>query len=556
MSRLTFRGFEMCNNHMWKWETVSRTLDFMEKFHMNALIFHQFDLLDQVILPEKYFSEEEMWAYWPIRYCAMGTNGHYINKVIREAKERGIRFYFEVKEIWYPEALLDKHPGLRKKSGHICPTEPFWFQFLEDKVRELTRRFPDMAGVIVSPATRESKVTISANQCHCERCAQTAQEDWYYRYLKAVYEPLKAAGKEMVVRDFAYSTGAQSAVLEATKRCGGDIVMALKNVPHDFWPTFPDNPAIPSYQDREIWIEYDAWGQYCGVGLFPCGLVEDMRRRFANCGKYGCSGMWARTDWELLDESSCLNTFSALNLIAAAMLAYDSEVTDREIYQAWIEYGLMSPLQEESKQRLPVKPTALDAPERLQKFMNASWSVLEKTLYVRGHVFNYSSRFQHAYRSIYNVMNVYHQKIQWDPDSAKDIEPTEENLEIIFDEKRQAMTEAKQLEAILDMDTLGVPDELAHDLREILDLCQYYAEGFYHMAKVYFGMKKALENREAGDLERVIRANEELADFCDRLQDRLRDTSYPFYVYWAMDVDELRSLHRDIEDMVQKYETT
>ena len=146
MNRLKFRGFEMCNNHMWKWETVSRTLDFMEKFHMNALIFHQFDLLDQVVLPEKYFNEEEMWAYWPIRYCAMGTNGHYIRKVIREAKERGIAFYFEVKEIWYPEALLDKYPGLRKESGHICPTEPFWFRFLEDKVRELVRQFPDMAG--------------------------------------------------------------------------------------------------------------------------------------------------------------------------------------------------------------------------------------------------------------------------------------------------------------------------------------------------------------------------------------------------------------------------
>lgn len=551
MSRLSFRGFEMCNNHMWKWETVSRTLDFMEKFHMNALIFHQFDLLDQIILPEKYFSEEEMWTYWPIRYASIGANGHYIQKVIWEAKKRGIRFYFEVKEIWYPEALLDKYPDLRKESGHICPTEPFWFRFLEDKVRELSQRFPDMAGVIVSPATRESKVTISANQCRCVRCRKTSQEDWYYQYLKAIYTPLKTAGKDMIVRDFAYSTGAQSAVLEAARRCGDNIVFALKNVPHDFWPTFPDNPAIPCYRDREMWIEYDAWGQYCGAGVFPCGLVEDMRRRFANCDKYGCSGMWVRTDWELLDESSCLNTFSVLNLIAAAMLAFDSDCTEQEIYQAWVEYGLMSPLQEESKQRFPVKPSALDAAERLQKFMNVSWSVLEKTLYVRGHVFNYSSRFQHAYRSIYNVMNVYHQKIQWEPESAKDIEPMEENLEIIFAEKRQAMVDADKLEGILDIDTLGLSDELACDLKEILDLYRYYVEGFYHMARVYFGMRKAMDNRKEGDLELVIQANEELACFCRRLQERLRNTEYPFYVYWVMDVDELKKLHRDIEDMVQ-----
>ena len=56
---------------MWKWKTVERALDFMEMFHMNALIFHQYDLMDQVVLPEQYFTEEEMWAYWPIRYLSL-----------------------------------------------------------------------------------------------------------------------------------------------------------------------------------------------------------------------------------------------------------------------------------------------------------------------------------------------------------------------------------------------------------------------------------------------------------------------------------------------------
>ena len=152
-------------------------------------------------------------------------------------------------------------------------------------------------------------------------------------------------------------------------------------------------------------------------------------------------------------------------------------------------------------------------------------------------------------------MNVYHQKIQWDPDSAKDIEPTESNLKIIFEEKCQALREVGKLGALLDIDTLGVQDELAHDLKEILDLYQYYVEGFWHMAKVYFGMGKVADHREEKDLEQVIRANEELADFCSRLQERLRNTAYPFYVYWTMDVQELHCLHQDIENMIQKYKS-
>lgn len=553
MSGYVFRGFEMCNNHMWKWETVERALDFMEKFHMNALIFHQFDLMDQVVLPEKYFTEEEMWAYWPIRYCAVGTNGAYIRKVIREARARGIDFYFEVKEIWYPDALLDKYPNLLTKDGHVCPTDPFWFEFLEVKTRELLLRFPDMAGLIVSPATRESKVSISTNQCGCPRCGHTSQEEWYYRYIRSVYEPLKECGKKLVVRDFAYTKGAQSAVLNASRRCGSDIVLGLKNVPHDFWPTFPDNPAIEQYTGVEKWIEYDAWGQYCGAGIFPCGLVKDMLLRFRHCGMHGCSGMWVRTDWELLDESCCQNTFSMVNLIAAAKLSWDPECSEEEIYRAWADYGLMSPLKEESRQLLPVKPSVPDAALRLKAFMDACYEVIRKTLYVRGHVFNYSSRFQHAVKSIYNVMNVYHQRIQWDPPCAEQIRPSKENLELIFREKAEAVKEAEKLSGILDIGHMGVPSDFAEDMKEILDLFVWYAKGYQRMAGVYFQLHKALEGGTAADYQIAEEENRKLKEYNEELKKRLDNTSYPFYVYWVMDTGELDLLAADADRMLDRH---
>ena len=72
-----------------------------------------------------------------------------------------------------------------------------------------------------------------------------------------------------------------------------------------------------------------------------------------------------------------------LNLIAAAMLSWDTDCTEEEIYQAWVDYGLMSPLQEESKQLTPVRPTAPDAAGRLKQFMDACCEVIEKALYVR-----------------------------------------------------------------------------------------------------------------------------------------------------------------------------
>ncbi len=70
----------------------------------------------------------------------------------------------------------------------------------------------------------------------------------------------------------------------------------------------------------------------------------------------------------------------------------------------------------------------------------------------------------------------------------------------------------------------------------------------------YRHMRKGVEDRQDGDLEQVIRSNDALAEFCRRLQDRLQGTAYPFYVYWTVDVDELRSLHRDIAGMIRQIE--
>ncbi len=162
MNLFTFIGLEFHNNRMWKWASVEKALDFMEEFGMNALIFHQNDIIDQVVLPEKYFTEEEMWAYWPIRYCNIGSRGRYLARLLDECERRKIDFYLEVKEIWYPEAILDQFPGLRNEEGHICPTDPFWFPFFRDKITELLEKFPTIKGIIVSPATRESKISIAA----------------------------------------------------------------------------------------------------------------------------------------------------------------------------------------------------------------------------------------------------------------------------------------------------------------------------------------------------------------------------------------------------------
>ena len=203
------------------------------------------------------------------------NNRHYVRTIVREAAARGIAFYPGVKELWCTDALLEMTLALRNPDGSLCPTHPFWWELLETKVRELLQAIPEVGGIIVSPGTRESKVSISASTRRCERCARTSRLAWYTELLAAMHRPLAARGKNLVVRDFSYTVEHQSLIIEAAARCAPDVVISLKNTPHDYYPTFPTNPRIGHCGGQPQHVEFDAWGQFFGLGFFPASVAED-----------------------------------------------------------------------------------------------------------------------------------------------------------------------------------------------------------------------------------------------------------------------------------------
>lgn len=148
-------------------------------------------------------------------------------------------------------------------------------------------------------------------------------------------------------------------------------------------------------------------------------------------------------------------------------------------------------------------------------------------------------------------MNVYHQRVQWDPDSASLIVPSDENLDLIFREKQEAMEEVSKLADILKPETLGLPEAVTSDLIEMLDLYRYYVEGFMHMAKVYFRMQKYQTEHVEQDKVKVEEDNASLKAFVVSLKKRLKGTRYPFYIYWMINPGELESLAADVEKSLE-----
>ncbi|HTU03777.1 MAG TPA: hypothetical protein VMG58_18225, partial [Candidatus Sulfotelmatobacter sp.] len=329
------RGIETHSRHMWEWEHVKRMLEFATMTRLNTLVFHENDLIDMVSCPERYLPRETMKRRFPVYLHSGDSNRAYMRKVGSHARDAGIEFYFEVKELWHRSYLLAEHPEV-VKNGAVCPNHPFWWEFLPAKVEQLFRAVPELSGVMVSIGSKESRLSLRNTRCTCEACRSTPARDWYRRVIEAMYGPIRAAGKRLVLRDFVWSPTDLDEVVSAGESAPADVVISLKNTPHDYYPNFPHNPRIGRVGNHRQWIEYDVWGQFFGWGVFPCVVLEDMKARMEHALASGATGFIARTDWESISEGNALDGLNKLNLYGAARLSYDLGTDFRDVYREWL----------------------------------------------------------------------------------------------------------------------------------------------------------------------------------------------------------------------------
>ncbi|WP_368234643.1 hypothetical protein [Anaerotruncus rubiinfantis] len=544
------RLLEIHGPNMWNMFHVDRAIRFAQKYQLTGLIFHCNELLDKLVLPSKYFSKELSLARWPVRDATLMNNQYYLHGVLDKCKAAGLEFYAEVKELYYPAEILEVFPFLRKENGAACPTEPFWWEFVEEKFREFIELFPDVAGVIVSPGTRESMISLAANGCVCDRCKTYEIDRWYRELIGAMYRPLAAKGKRLVIRDFSYTKDHQYAMVEAAKAISPEIIMALKKTPHDYYPTFPDNPAVGNCGGMRQWIEFDCWGQYFGLGLFPCSVVEDMQGRLQRYLAKGASGVMLRTDWEILSQGSVFNSFNLLNLIAGAILGCDVNTDLGNIYRAWVAEGLFSPLLHDSFAQEPCVPQNPRAAEILGAFMKRSWQVLEKIIYVRGHVFQENVQLFDRVDMAYNMMIRFHCRDDWDPDASKLVEPTDENLAVIFQEKDEGVALAQSLREILKPEELRVSESIRFYLEFLLEMYELYARAFRSQAHTVFLLAKAQRTGVSKDVQAVRDTLCDYEDYIRTLQEKIQGKAYANEVEWALDAERLVKFCKDAERLI------
>ena len=545
MALFDIRGVEMHGDRMWSWRWVKRAIDEGASLGLNALVLHKNDLLDMLVFPARYFDVEQIWARWPVRYHNIDNNRQYLRAILRHAGDNGMRVFLQVKEVSFHDSLLRVRPELWKENA-ICASDPFWWDYLEAKVDELMTALPDLGGLIVSPATRETRVTISANECRCPRCAATQAEDWYTDLIGAMHRPLAARGKILAVRDFSYTRSNQGAVLRAAGRVSSDIAISLKNTPHDYYPTFPDNPSIGHVGAHPQWVEFDTWGQFFGLGLFPAIVLDDMRARFRHCAANGVSGVVARTDWEVISDGSVFDTLNFSNLSGFSRLAQDPSVETAALVAAQLERPVATTLGgglDEARFDLAGHPRARAA---LQDVLLRSWSAISKTVFVLRHVFHEDCMFPDTLRKAEMMLLEVHGIAEWEPAQRGALDMSADKLAEICAEKDAAVAEADAMSDDISAATEDLPEPGRAQLRDTFSLFAWYARGFRACARACFAVRL---HRQVGSPATQASAYAEidaLAAHRDSLARRLEGTRYAYIAYWMLDTARLDHLETDL----------
>lgn len=502
MNRYQIRAMELHDfTQIWDLDEIQNKLDFMVRNNMNALVFHEPGIEDKIVFPAKFLggTGEEQSYYEAFLNIDGNIYRHalrenlnlnrrdYMNHLIREAKAAGVDVYFENKELWFSDFILKYRKELMQ-DGVICPSDPFWHrEFLPQKYRELFLALPDLAGIVVSIGTGEARLAISNTfACGCERCKNLDPVQWYKDMIMGMYEPFHAAGKKLVIRDFIYSKAEQERFRTAFTGLPEDIVLSLKNTPHDFYPTFPDNPLMGNVGAHPQWTEYDVNGQFFGWGAIPSAMLSDIRDRLRYGAEHGVDGFIARTDWEGVQDWTCFDNLNKLNLYAIAAYAEDINTPEQDIYLKW--------LTGEDMLRQDATPQEVHScVDWAMKLMGPTWRMVERTNFFNGAVFSNDSCLHLTTGQFTFIGGTHHSLKEWDASREDALAMTPANIARALGDKDEALRLCGELYALAEVGHPALTAAAAAKFHEQFAFARMYVRGFRLTARGYCFSRYAAE---------------------------------------------------------------
>jgi hypothetical protein len=327
-----------------------------------------------------------------------------------------------------------------------------------------------------------------------------------------------------------------------------DVIICLKNTPHDYYPTFPDNLRIGNVGQHRQWIEYDVMAQYYGWGIGPAHMVDDLRARLGYALENGAEGVLIRTDWEALQSHTTFHSPNVLSLYAAAALTSDRATPKERIYREWLKgEGYLKPDATEAE--------IGEAVEWAIELFGGSWEIVRRALYTNDCVVNDSSTYPVSLAHAWWLAEEKNSLRDWDPSKEHAMDADEPNVHRILEEKDEAQRRVEALAPIAARRPAALTDAAYDYLCGRIDVFRRYIRGFCEIGRACILTKYVTENDEPSGFRPDARAMLDarlkgLLSLADEFDAYRKQSDHGYTVYIGLGSERLRVLHKDLSRLL------
>jgi hypothetical protein len=257
-----------------------------------------------------------------------------LNSLIRIAHAENINEVLAWDHSFYS---LDYYPNRFKTGpkGTIDLDNPEFWQWYKDDYRRMMDLIPDIDGLVltfIETGAYAEKQYSAKMPTSAEKLAAVVNA-----VADVVIEEKK---KKLYIRTFAYSEEEYNAIVGCIKHIENEkVALMMKEVPHDFFLTHPNDPFIGKL-DRSTIVEFDTGNEYNGQGVLANTWPEYVMKRWKDfIHRPNVVGYTTRTD--RYGTTKIVDTPNEILLYALKRTTEDPYISEEQVYDEFItaRYG-------------------------------------------------------------------------------------------------------------------------------------------------------------------------------------------------------------------------
>ena len=257
-----------------------------------------------------------------------------VNSLTRMAHSEGINEVMVWDHSFYPLAYYPDRFKTGPNGTIDLDNAEFWQWYKED-YRRMLDLVPDIDGLILTFI----ETGAYAEKQHSVR--MLSPEEKLAAVVNAVADVvIEERGKKLYIRTFAYSEEEYAGITGCIKHIRNDkVTLMIKEVPHDFFLTHPNNPYIGKL-NRPTIVEFDTGNEYNGQGVIANTWPEYVMRRWKDyIARPNVTGYVARTD--RYGTTKIVGTPNEILLYTLMRVTENPLVSANQIYNEFIisKYG-------------------------------------------------------------------------------------------------------------------------------------------------------------------------------------------------------------------------